>query len=258
MNHLDFATGSVSIAPSPDVSGTTVTLQSGEGSLFPAAPFVVTAHPSGTAPNLGVAELLLVTGKAGDTLTIERGYGISSPKSIAVGWRISNTIINADLTPVGTVLDYAGSTAPDGYLLCYGQVLDATTNLQYKALYDVIGNTFGGTNSSDFVVPDLRGRVIAGQDDMGGTSANRITGGFGGLNGDTMGAAGGAESHSLTVAEMPAHGHDIPINDAVVGGFNALQRTGVAANQTLVLPNGGNQPHNNLQPTIILNKIIKF
>jgi microcystin-dependent protein len=107
--------------------------------------------------------------------------------------------------PVGTVVDYAGSSAPSKWLLCYGQAINRTT---YSALFSALGTTYGvGDGSSTFNIPDLRGRVIAGKDDMGGSSGNRLTGQSGGLNGDTLGASGGVETHTLTEAQLATHDH---------------------------------------------------
>lgn len=166
------------------------------------------------------------------------------------------------ITPVGSILDFAGTAAPTGWLLCYGQALNAVSSTQYQDLYDVIGNSFGGTNNTNFVVPDLRGRVVAGQDDMGGSSANRLTGASGGVNGDTFAAAGGAETHTLLTAEMPAHTHQtgntagnrtVPVAG---GGVQAIfLESGTPA---LSASTGGDGAHNNVQPTMILNKIIKY
>lgn len=64
--------------------------------------------------------------------------------------------------PVGTVLTYAGSSAPTGYLLCHGQTLNAVTNPEYSALYSVIQNTYGGTNNTNFKVPNCQGVFIRG------------------------------------------------------------------------------------------------
>lgn len=169
----------------------------------------------------------------------------------------------ANVTPVGSVLDYAGATAPTGWLLCYGQAVSRTT---YAALFAVTGTTYGvGNGTTTFNIPDARGRVVAGQDDMGGTSANRLTGLSGGVNGDTLGGAGGAETHTLTEAQMPVHKHNInapyttsagpttngsgipPHNSAVSGGSWA----------TTTADAGSGAAHNNVQPTVILNKIIK-
>ena len=77
-------------------------------------------------------------------------------------------------TPAGVISPYAGASAPTGYLLCFGQAVSRTT---YSDLFSAISTTYGaGDGSSTFNLPDLRGRVIAGQDDMGGSAASRLTG----------------------------------------------------------------------------------
>ena len=117
---------------------------------------------------------------------------------------------------VGEVFDYAGATAPALCLFCYGQAVSRTT---YAALFAVLSTTYGaGDGSTTFNLPDLRGRVIAGKDDMGGTSANRLTSP---INGDTLGAAGGTESHTLTTAELPSHSHTDGTLAAASGGAHA-------------------------------------
>ena len=159
------------------------------------------------------------------------------------------------LMPTASLMPYAGSAAPTGYLLCDGAAISRTT---YSDLFGIVGTTYGvGDGSTTFNIPDLRGRVIAGQDDMGGTSANRLTNQSGGLNGDILGATGGAETHTLTVSEMPSHSHGYNDNEntseQASGGSGA--KTG---NQTVQTSStGGDQAHNNVQPTIILNYIIK-
>lgn len=184
-----------------------------------------------------------------------------------------------DLTPVGMIVDFAGATAPSGWLLCYGQTLNAQINTQYQALYDVIGNLYGGTSNANFVVPDLRGRVVAGQDDMGGTSANRLTGNSGGVDGDVLGGTGGSEStntsHSHTVN---SHNHfdgnvntgDNDVNHTHSGivrgvassdGINQNHRhvySRATGNSAPGTNNGGSTTQNIVQPTIILNKIIRY
>ncbi len=160
-----------------------------------------------------------------------------------------------DGVPVGTVKPFAGSTAPNSYLFCYGQAVSRTT---YADLFAVLSTTYGtGDGATTFNVPDLRGRVVAGQDDMGGTSADRLTGVTGSVNGDTLGGTGGEETHTLTTAEMPAHTHSISANTST-GGTSVVSKTGAANNEPTVTGSAGSDgAHNNVQPTIILNYVIK-
>lgn len=109
--------------------------------------------------------------------------------------------------PFGVMWEYGGTAAPSGWLLCFGQAVSRAT---YANLFAVIGTTFGpGDGSTTFNVPDFRGRVAAGQDDMGGVSANRLTV-AGGLDGDVLGGAGGAETVALSIANLAAHTHTGP------------------------------------------------
>lgn len=163
----------------------------------------------------------------------------------------------SSLMPTGTVMPFAGTALPNSdWLFCGGQ---SVAIADYQALYDTIGFTYGGSGSN-FNLPDLRGRVIAGQDDMGGTSADRLTGLSGGLNGDNLGATGGSQTHTLTTSEMPAHTHDFPIdgnNGSVDGTIVKSSITELNPHTKTTTSTGGGSAHNNVQPTIILNYIIK-
>jgi len=117
-----------------------------------------------------------------------------STQSTGVSW--------VQIVPAGAIMPYAGTTAPSGWLLCYGQTIDVAT---YPALVSALGNTYGGDGVSTAVVPDLRGRVVAGKDDMGGTSAARLNN----VASTTLGTATGTQSHKLLTAEMPAHQHGL-------------------------------------------------
>jgi microcystin-dependent protein len=166
---------------------------------------------------------------------------------------------------IGAVMSYAAGLAgaPSGWLFCYGQAVSRAT---YAALFGAIGTYYGtGDGSTTFNVPDCRGRVDAGKDDMGGVSANRLTNQSGGLNGDTLGATGGSETHTLTTAQIPAHNHDYDranneslSNSIDIGALNdtarVFQSTSHTSTSSETIGDGG--AHNNVQPTIIFTKII--
>ena len=182
--------------------------------------------------------------------------------------------------PVGTISPYAGTdiSTPAGWLFCAGQAVSRTT---YAALYAVLGTVYGaGDGSTTFNVPDLRGRVVAGKDDMLGTAQNRITSAGSGITGTTLGASGGLQTHTLTEAQIPshthiqnAHGHPFNnyasyyydnYNDNTANVTYGLDRYGVLTYITNITSvtatnqnTGGGGAHNNTQPTIITNYIIK-
>lgn len=162
--------------------------------------------------------------------------------------------------PVGTVLAWTTDTAPSGYLLCDGSTYNASTSTQYQRLFDVIGNTFGGTNNTDFQVPDLRGRFPLGQDDMGGSSANRVTN----AEADSVGGSEGAEDHTLTEAEMPSHTHLLYAGTLVTTDAVTTVPTGTGSQALGTITNqqsgstGGGGAHNNMPPYLTMNYIIKY
>ena len=161
------------------------------------------------------------------------------------------------IMPTGALMPYAGTSAPTGFLLCYGQAISRST---YADLFSAISTTYGtGDGSSTFNLPDLRGRVVAGQDDMGGSSANRLTDQTGGLNGDTLGDTGGSETHTLSNAQMPSHTHSVAAQQQVSGDSTNRGGSGqLGAAATITTSSAGDgSAHNNVQPTIILNYIIR-
>src|ERR1051325_9002019 len=84
----------------------------------------------------------------------------------------------------------------------------ADTRTTYGDLFAAIGTAYGaGDGSTTFNVPDMRGRVAAGRDNMGGVAASRLTGGGSGIAGATLGAVGGGGAHTLSAAQMPVHNH---------------------------------------------------
>ena len=106
--------------------------------------------------------------------------------------------------PAGIVSAFAGVTAPSGWLMCYGQAVSRT---DYSALFTALSTTYGsGDGSTTFNIPDMRGRAIAGVDNMGGTAASRLTSTVLTAS-NTLGATGGTQTHTLTTAELASHNH---------------------------------------------------
>lgn len=178
--------------------------------------------------------------------------------------RITELETQGSLFNAGFMFDYAGSSAPTGWLLCDGSVISRTT---YADLFAIIGTTYntGGEAGTHFRLPDLRGRASLGA----GTGASPA------LTARTHAATGGAESHQLTTAEMPSHSHTIsetPHTHATGftagSGVDALPTNANAATTPTITTNyatsgysvgnrGGDTAHNNMQPSIVMNVIIK-
>lgn len=120
--------------------------------------------------------------------------------------------------PIGATMDFAGSTAPETWMLCYGQAISRVT---YATLFTVIGTSFGaGNGTTTFNLPDLRGRVVAGKDNMGGTDAGRLSGYYGAIA-RVLGGALGSAFHVLTVGQIPVHNH----GGQTTGGIDVIPVT---------------------------------
>ena len=178
---------------------------------------------------------------------------------------------------IGEVRAFAGpsSSVPSGWYLCYGQAISRTT---YAALFSVIGTTWGsGDGSTTFNLPDLRGRAMFGKDDMGGSAANRVTGGVSGVAGTTLGGTGGdqhAQEDTLTSTSIvtdPGHLHVevLPVYGNVASGgsitvagpptTNTSSNTQTATTGITVATNtssGLSGASQNMPPTAIVNWIL--
>lgn len=159
-------------------------------------------------------------------------------------WKTLNVKVT-DTLPVGTIIPYAGTTIPSNYMLCEGQAL---SRIEYDLLFNAIGTTYGvGDGTTTFNLPNLKGRVITGLDH---TDASF----------DTLGEKGGEKTHTLNIDEMPSHNHSLPGRLVNADGSNIVRELAgqdYYDNNSSSYNTGGGQPHNNLQPYIVLNYIIK-
>ncbi|MCB9399653.1 MAG: phage tail protein [Acidobacteria bacterium] len=138
---------------------------------------------------------------------------------------------------------------PKGWALCDGQLLPINQN---QGLFSLLGTTYGGDGRVNFALPDLRARIPI---HMG--------------QGHTLGERGGESAHTLSVSELPGHGHSVqvadtpattntPTNSLVLAQSTGSQLYGPASNLTAMStealgPVGGSQPHTNEQPFLTLN-----
>jgi len=211
---------------------------------------------AGRAGGTGSATVKLIP----DVLTLNRTLTLPNE---------TGTVALTSLVPAGCIMQYGGSSAPSGWLLCDGTAISRST---YSTLFAIISTTYGpGNGTTTFNIPDLRTRVAVGKAASGTFSA--------------LGLTGGQESVTLTSAQsgLPAHTHPISdpghfhslnvwsffVQTALVSGFQTTTNTGVLASTVntnlnttgITVSNNtaanATSSHTNLQPYIVLNYIIK-
>jgi microcystin-dependent protein len=177
-------------------------------------------------------ELNVLDGITASTAELNYVDGVTSALQTQLNTIVNTTIPNA--TPVGTIVMFGGADAPTGWLLCNGQ-----STASYTALAAVVGAN----------VPDLRGRAPIGY----GTSADTANVPTART---TIGAVTGKETHTLTIAEMPSHDHQ-SLQFGPSGGAAGLRADAVVTTDTRTGFTGGGGAHNNMQPSTVVNFIIK-
>lgn len=177
-----------------------------------------------TAPQFNVgADSVLIQQVSGSTSTIFEVKNASGASVMAIDSSGATTATFAAGVglPVGMITPFAGSAAPTGWFLCSGQAVSRTT---YASLFAVVGTTYGaGDGSTTFNLPDLRGRTIAGVDNMGGTDAGRLD------IANSSGTVVGSQYVTLTGAQsgVPVHSHANTLtNNAVTSGAGSAHQHG--------------------------------
>lgn len=189
-------------------------------------------------------------------------------------WDSIDTILDA-LTPIGSRIGYTSTSAPNSrWLLGAGQAVSRTT---YSAYFSLVGTNYGvGDGSTTFNMPDYRGRTAVGLDNLGGSSADRITdANADSLNNTGMGdeditLTGTSDGHSLSISEMPSHNHTGTYyqSSAAAGTGVAYANTANPAATSSVPSQGGGAAHShgvtlnsatgdNLSPSIAEAVIIR-
>lgn len=211
------------------------------------------------------------------------GLSTTTTRTLTIQDASGTLALSADLStlvPAATIVATARTDAPSGWLLCDGSAVSRTT---YATLFAAVNTTYGaGNGSTTFNLPDLTGRVIAGKE----ASATRLTTAGSGVDGATLGATGGAQSITLTAAEQASMPVTVTYSGTATGTVTSpttLTNTSgqganfgngpVTAGQALYgasgevsvtysgtatgTATGSGGAHRNVQPTIILNFIIK-
>lgn len=222
--------------PTVDVSGAVGTLSLSDGSVTNAKIATGAAIQYDKLATLNTGQLLV--GNAGTptaaTLSGDATIDASGALTIAAG-AVEEAMLasGVNTVPTGCISMWYTGAAPTGWLICDGSTFDAST---YADL-----NTLLGGNT----LPNLKGRVPVGVD----SSQTEF---------DTLGETGGAKTHTLTESELPAHNHEIrSSNWQTGGGSGGMGNSTDEQNWGYTEDTGGGGAHNNLQPYIAINFIIK-
>lgn len=167
--------------------------------------------------------------------------------SVSDGSWWTSFIPSASVTvPVGAVTMWATQTAPSGWILCQGGVFNFAS---YPALGALLGSIYGGNGTTTFGVPDLRGRAPVG---VGTGDAPDATGW-------SLASKRGTEKHAMTSSENGPHTHSVPWAHGTNDGSYIMMLRGDDSQKGTIQTgtSGVGSAHNNLQPSLGINFIIK-
>lgn len=236
----------------------------------------LTAKPLRSAPNVELQTGALIQGTP---------YVAFYNSSDGAFYLHSASNYNSYSIPLGGGLPYFGTSAPNSaFAFPYGQAISRTT---YATLFSLISTTYGtGDGSTTFNIPDLRGRVIAGLDNMGGSSAARLSTA---MTSTTLGNTGGVQQVTLGTSNLPAYtpGGSVAVTDGAItltvgsspalgfatitgsyaagGSAGPTSLSNIAATQsgttaafTGTAQGGTSTPFTTIQPTMVTNFILRI
>jgi microcystin-dependent protein len=259
-------------------SETTISLVPGEGARFPTV-IAPDWFPLTLVNTSGGMEIVKATARSGDVITVERAQENTTALPFNAGDRVELRVTAgvfqtftdetlaalaeqgaqlSSLLPPGTgPIPWSLPTEPPGWIFADGRTLGvATPYTALRTAYIDAGFPFGQDGGGNPRIPDMRGRVPAGRDNMGGAAANRLTAAGLGVASTTLGNSGGGETHTLTTAQMPGHTHTASsgsngahthtASSGAAGGHAHTGSTGSAGDHSHTVPttmdSGGSDP----------------
>ena len=219
-----------------------------DASTFGVSKLTLTAASPTNPLVVGDNDPRLPTQNENDALVGTSGTAVSSTNKLVDAADKPNI-----MAPVGMIAPFAGSSAPAGWLVCDGSAVSQSI---YSTLYALIGTTYGNPGGGNFNLPNLKGSVVVGYDATQ-TEFN------------TIAKTGGEKTHTLILSEAPAHAHNTPSGSNGIYSYGAtikgITASNVGADDGTLYANGipmdsqgGGGAHNNLQPYMALNYIIKY
>lgn len=286
-----------------DVGTTTPQIVYTDASLSIPHDHPVVANANGEFPAVFITEetshRLRITTSAG--VTLRDVDNISVPTTTPVELPTSETALEF-LFQTGDIKMRWSVTAPTGWVRANGRTIGSVSsgateraNADTEALFLLlwpdtslaVSGSRGGTAAGDWAanktiaLPDFRGRVPVGPDSFGNSAAGRITDAVLGVDSDTLGLAGGAQTHTLTEGEIPEHNHSVGITDPghthdvlfglddttgggqsnLTSGTSPITKTSQSATTGITVQEsdvGSGTAHNNLQPSLVVPYFIKL